>query len=196
MKKMAYALVVVVAMALAVRDTQYHISAHRITYIYKRDPNFLPISLAAPQFLEAHNKARAAVGVGPLKWSPSLANFASKLVSNMVDGKRDCNFADLSRRSRMYHIGSSNQHWAGGWLLKPRMVVDKWVEEKKYYNHTDNSCKPRHKCGSYTQVVWRKSLEVGCAQKTCYKFNRWVEMSGITICFYSPRGNVPGQRPY
>ncbi|XP_027905826.1 uncharacterized protein LOC114165381 [Vigna unguiculata] len=49
------------------------------------------------------------------------------------------------------------------------MAVEEWVKQKQFYNHTDNSCVANHKCGVYTQVVWRKSMELECAQVTCVK---------------------------
>lgn len=143
------------------------------------------LSAAAAEYLEAHNQARAAVGVGPLTWSESLANGTSRLVRYQRD-KMGCNFANLT--SGKY---GGNQLWASGQLVTPTMVVDTWVKEKEFYNHTDNTCVPNHQCGVYTQVVWRKSLELGCAQATCPK-----DQSSLSICFYSPPGNYVGESPY
>lgn len=96
-----------------------------------------------------------------------------------------CKFANLN--SSKY---GANQFWASGQAVTPRMVVDSWVGEKKYYNHTDNSCLPDHMCGVYTQVVWKKSLQLGCAQASC------ADSSSLTICSYDPPGNVIGESPY
>ncbi|KAF2295109.1 hypothetical protein GH714_031547 [Hevea brasiliensis] len=104
-----------------------------------------PMPTAARDFLEAHNQARAAVGVGPLKWSEMLANATSRLVRYQRN-KMGCQFANLSNS-----VYGGNQLWASGMAVTPRMVVDHWVEEKIYYNHTDNSCVPNHQCGVYTQ---------------------------------------------
>lgn len=147
----------------------------------------VPVALpsAARDFLEAHNQARAAVGVGPLKWTEMLANATSKLVRYQRD-KMGCQFANLTNSKF-----GGNQLWASGMTVTPRMVVDHWVQEKNYYNHTDNSCAPNHSCGVYTQVVWKNSLELGCAQATCVK-----EQASLTICFYNPPGNVIGESPY
>ena len=97
-----------------------------------------------------------------------------------------CQFANLSTSKY-----GGNQLWSGGMAMTPRMAVDNWVQEKNYYNHTDNSCAPNHSCGVYTQVVWRKSLELGCAQATCVK-----EQASLTVCFYDPPGNIIGESPY
>lgn len=73
------------------------------------------------------------------------------------------------------------------------MAVNHWVEEKSFYNHGDNTCAPNHRCGVYTQVVWRKSRDLGCDQAVCDKGGVSVT---LTVCFYSPPGNVVGESPY
>ncbi|ONH96691.1 hypothetical protein PRUPE_7G146300 [Prunus persica] len=140
----------------------------------------------ATEYLKAHNQARAAVGVEPLKWSEFLANATSRLVRYQRDNKA-CNFANLTSGSKY----GGNQLWASGQSVTPTMVVDTWLKEKDFYNHTGNSCVPNHSCGVYTQVVWKKSLELGCAQATCVK-----DQSSLSICFYNPPGNVIGESPY
>ncbi|XP_062102307.1 STS14 protein [Humulus lupulus] len=144
-----------------------------------------PLSSAAKEYLQAHNQARAAVGVEPLEWSETLANASSRLVRYQRN-KMSCQFANLTN-SRY----GANQFWAGGGTSTPRMAVDKWVEEKQYYNHANNTCAPNQTCGVYTQVVWRKSLRLGCAQATCVK-----DQTTLTICFYDPPGNYIGESPY
>ncbi|XP_021274324.1 STS14 protein [Herrania umbratica] len=139
---------------------------------------------AAREFLEAHNQARAAVGVGPLRWSEQLANATSRL-ARYQRNKMGCQFANLTDQKY-----GANQFWSGGAAVTPRMAVDTWVKEKSYYNYASNSCAPNHMCGVYTQVVWKNSSELGCAQATC------KEQITLTICFYNPPGNYIGEKPY
>ncbi|KAL0377805.1 UNVERIFIED_CONTAM: STS14 protein [Sesamum radiatum] len=136
-------------------------------------------------YLEAHNQARAEVGVGPLQWSQPLAKIASLLVRLQRD-KHNCSFANLANSKY-----GGNQLWAGGFRVTPRAAVETWVAEKKFYNYQDNSCAPDHRCGVYTQVVWKQSVELGCAQAGCAK-----DQSSLTICFYNPPGNIVGEKPY
>ena len=140
---------------------------------------------ATQEYLDVHNQARAEVGVAPLKWSQKLANATSLLVRYQRD-KQNCSFANLT--SGKY---GGNQLWASGMAVPPRTAVEAWVAEKKFYNYANNSCETDHQCGVYTQVVWRKSLELGCAQATCAK-----DVASLTICFYNPPGNVVGEKPY
>lgn len=161
----------------------FHGSSNGAAQPTSASPTALPT--AASEFLEAHNQARAAVGVGPLKWSEKLANASSRLVRYQRN-KMGCQFANLINSSY-----GGNQLWASGMAVTPRMAVDHWVQEKIYYNHANNSCVPNHQCGVYTQVVWKKSLELGCAQAACVK-----ERASLTVCFYNPPGNVVGESPY
>ncbi|KAF5193019.1 Pathogenesis-related protein [Thalictrum thalictroides] len=146
-----------------------------------------PVVLPLPpsEFLLAHNKARSAVGVGPLQWSKKLANDTSRLVRYQRN-KMSCNFAEM----KLTKYGM-NQFWASYMAVTPRTAVESWVEKKKYYNHTTNTCAKSQNCGVYKQVVWRKSIEFGCAQAKCSK-----DHVTLTICLYDPPGNVIGQKPY
>ncbi|KAJ9669919.1 hypothetical protein PVL29_026469 [Vitis rotundifolia] len=147
--------------------------------VAKRAPN------PTQEYLDAHNQARARVGVGPLQWSEQLAHETSLLVRYQRDNQ-GCEFANLKRGQY-----GANQLRVGRGIMSPRLVVESWVEQKKYYNHPANSCARNHTCGSYTQVVWRKSLELGCAMAVCGNVT-----ASLTICFYNPPGNYYGESPY
>jgi hypothetical protein len=148
-----------------------------------------PASLPSPakEFLESHNKARAEVGVEPLQWSEKLAKDTSLLVRYQRN-KMNCDFANLTASKY-----GGNQLWAGSAAaVTPSKAVEEWVKEKDFYIHANNSCVGNHECGVYTQVVWKKSLELGCAQATCTV----KEKASLTVCFYDPPGNVIGETPF
>ncbi|XP_024007377.1 STS14 protein [Eutrema salsugineum] len=143
------------------------------------------ISAAAKAFTDAHNKARATVGVSPLVWSQTLEAAASRLARYQRNQKK-CEFA--SPNPGRY---GANQLWAKGLAVTPSLAVETWVKEKPFYDYKSNTCDGNHTCGVYKQVVWRDSKELGCAQATCTK-----ESTVLTICFYNPPGNIVGQKPY
>ncbi|CAL9132763.1 unnamed protein product [Musa textilis] len=142
-----------------------------------------PQTSAEDQFLTGHNQARAAVGVGRLRWSPKLGSEASRVVAHQKE--EGCGFADLA--SSPY---GANQLWTS-YPVRPAEAVRSWVEEGKYYSYANNSCAAGHECGTYTQVVWRNTAEVGCAQANCV----WGGAT-LTLCLYNPPGNIQGQTPY
>jgi hypothetical protein len=169
---MAYALLIL-TMALAIP----HIPAQGAA----------PLPSVAKEYLEGHNKARAEVGVGPLRWSEELANAARRLVRYQKNNM-GCGLASLTN-----HKYGGNQLWTiNNKTMTPRMVVDKWVQEKEHYIYNFNECMSYFRtCVYYTQVVWRKSLELGCAQARCSQYG-----TSLTLCFYNPPGNIKGERPY
>ncbi|KAJ4791247.1 hypothetical protein LUZ62_042493 [Rhynchospora pubera] len=148
------------------------------------------IASISDQYLLPHNQARATVGVGPLSWSKNLTNLASQITSSQQQ-KAGCAFANLN--SSPY---GANQAWAS-YPMSPAEAVGSWVNQGKYYNHTSNTCAQGQQCGTYTQVVWRSSVELGCAQATCVsKAGGGTAAATLTLCLYNPHGNVLGQIPY
>ncbi|XP_022148794.1 pathogenesis-related protein PR-1 type-like [Momordica charantia] len=144
----------------------------------------IPSSLAqhAPHdFVNAHNAARAQVGVGPVHWDERVANFARQYANQRIN---DC---------QLVHSGGPyGENIAGstGHGLSGTDAVRLWVDEKQFYNHTANSCAPGKVCGHYTQVVWRNSVRIGCAKVRCRNGGTFI------TCNYDPPGNFAGQRPY
>ncbi|KAB1669802.1 hypothetical protein ES319_1Z009100v1 [Gossypium barbadense] len=175
---MAYALITILLLAIYHHTAQSAAPPPATT----APPSMLPP--AARDFLQAHNQARAAVGVAPLKWSQQLAN-ASSLIARYQRNKMGCQFANLTN-----HKYGANQLWGSGAAVTPLMAVETWVKEKDYYDYGTNTCAPNHKCGVYTQVVWKNSSDLGCSQATC------KDQVTLTICFYNPPGNYIGEKPY
>lgn len=135
---------------------------------------------AEKQYLDAHNAARAKVGVGPLVWDTTVANYAQRYANSR---RADC---------KLVHSGGpygENLAWSSG-DMSISAAVKMWVDEKKYYNYNSNSCAPGKVCGHYTQVVWRKSKKLGCAKVRCNSGGTFL------TCNYDPPGNWNGERPY
>ncbi|GMH23705.1 hypothetical protein Nepgr_025548 [Nepenthes gracilis] len=132
-------------------------------------------------FLDAHNTARAQVGVENLTWDDTVAAYALNY-ANQRSG--DCN---------LIHSGGpygENLAWASP-DLSATGAVDMWVNEKAYYDYGSNSCIDGQECLHYTQVVWRDSTHLGCARVSCANDN-----GVFVICNYDPAGNIVGQHPY
>lgn len=133
------------------------------------------------QMVAAHNAWRKQTGVPALRWSPQLANYAQAWANQLLkSGKFE------HRANSPY---GENLAWAQGQQLSPEQVVRMWGEEVNDYNYETNSCKPGKMCGHYTQVVWKKTTEVGCGMARGNGQEIWV-------CNYNPPGNYRGQKPY
>lgn len=137
-----------------------------------------------------HNQARASVSpapatpVPPLTWSTTVAAAAQLVASSCL----------FSHSSNGY---GENIYASAGSGVTPAAVVKSWTLEAANYTYATNTCASGKTCGHYTQVVWRSSQRLGCAQKTCTTgspfpgFPTW----DFWVCNYDPPGNSGG-RPY
>ncbi|KAJ6796815.1 pathogenesis-related protein PRB1-3-like [Iris pallida] len=136
----------------------------------------------SPQdFVDLHNSARSAVGVGPVSWDTTLEAYAKNYANQRVG---DC---------QLVHSGGpygENLFWGYGKPFDAADAVNSWVSEKQYYNYNSNTCAAGKVCGHYTQVVWRNSVNIGCARVICNSGAIFI------ICSYNPPGNYVGERPY
>ncbi|XP_058751470.1 pathogenesis-related protein 1-like [Vicia villosa] len=135
----------------------------------------------SPQdFLNAHNRARSEVGVGPITWDANVAAFAKNYVNQL---KGSC---------QLVHSGGQygeNLAW-GSPDLTGTAAVDMWIDEIQNYDYNSNSCF-NGECLHYTQVVWRDSVRLGCARVRCNNGR-----STIVSCNYDPPGNFIGEWPF
>ncbi len=133
------------------------------------------------QMVNAHNSWRQEIGVAPLSWSPKLASFAQDWANTLV--------ARNEFKHRANNNYGENLAASQGKSFSPTSVVKYWGEEVRDYNYKTNSCKSGEMCGHYTQLVWNKTKEVGCAKAQSGNKEVWV-------CNYNPPGNYIGQKPY
>jgi uncharacterized protein YkwD len=133
------------------------------------------------QMLNAHNNWRKKTRVPALTWSPQLAAYAQQWATKLLQENR------FEHRSNSRY--GENLAAASGQQLSPERVVKMWGDEVKDYNYATNTCKPGKVCGHYTQVVWRKTQQVGCGMARGNGREVWV-------CNYNPPGNYVGQKPY
>lgn len=130
------------------------------------------------EFVDAHNRWRAAEGARALTWSNRLADFAADWAEQLA-ARPDC---PLEHREPNPY--GENLAWFSGMQSRPRDVVDMWGEEIEDYNHSSGRCRAGKVCGHYTQVVDDRSREVGCARAEC------GDGQEVWVCNYNPPGNV------
>ncbi|GLT85893.1 hypothetical protein SLE2022_040650 [Rubroshorea leprosula] len=131
-------------------------------------------------YLDGHNAARAAVNVGPISWNDTIAAYARNYLRKHIG---DCNMVE-SGGAYGENLGWNSVDLTG------TDTVAMWVNEKSDYDYNSNSCAPNKVCGHYTQVVWRKSVRMGCAKVRCNNGGTLVS------CNYDPTGNYFGEKPY
>jgi pathogenesis-related protein 1 len=129
-----------------------------------------------------HNKVRAAVGVGPLKWSPTLATYSQKWADQLAGSTCKMEHRSDSQYGENIYTGTAGHFTAVD-------AAKAWESEKKLYAGgvlKQSNWKP---AGHYTQMVWRETRMLGCGEATCNKML-------IVVCNYDPPGNYIGRKPY
>lgn len=145
--------------------------------------------------LNVQNGARASIGVPALTWSTSLANVAQNWVNK-------CSYKHEPSSPYGNNLAANS-----GQPLTGVDCAQGWVNEKANYiggpiSSSGSQCKNSNfgSCGHYTQVVWRASTNVGCAVQSCTVNSPFGSFNGgkwnYCACYYSPAGNVIGQKPY
>ncbi|XBI57404.1 hypothetical protein VPH35_038806 [Triticum aestivum] len=137
------------------------------------------------QFLRAHNDARSAVGLPPLKWNLTLELDAMQYANKL---RVPCNLSPVPWAAD--GVYGRNLYWADGHHNATHAVAA-WVGERRWYDHRANACAPGKTCGEYTQVVWNTTRELGCGRRTCRN-----GLDTVAVCEYFPPGNYVGVPPY
>ena len=138
--------------------------------------------------VDRHNQARQERFIGSdLRWSPTLVesaqSYADYLASSGIFGHDRSN------------IGIYGENlYAASYRADYEDAINAWLNEEPYYNYERNSCQSGRKCGHYTQIIWEKSTEVGCAMAIYERGAKkgWT----LVVCRYNPPGNYIGQLPY
>ncbi len=145
-------------------------------------PAASPLSAEEKALLDYHNRVRADVKVPPLVWSDKLKVVAAAWGQKLVAKGCVMEHSQGSGYGENLYMGSAEYF----------TMVDagkSWESEKQYYSGAPLSGSNWYKSGHYTQMVWRKTTELGCAKVTC-------KGSLIVICNYNPPGNFMGQKAY
>jgi pathogenesis-related protein 1 len=169
----------------------------------------------------AHNAIRAKVQtsmpLGPLVWSPVLADYAQQWATTLASSPSTCAApqhrpgSDLVAHGYGENLatfggaGFNNRDGSAAANVSTAMqAVDAWASEVMCWtygtirgteqcNATCTTNLHSDGCGHYTQIVWRKSTQVGCGVASCKIGSRTQD---IWICNYAPEGNFVGQAPY
>ncbi|XP_019643203.1 PREDICTED: peptidase inhibitor 16-like [Branchiostoma belcheri] len=139
----------------------------------------------AKNCLAAHNELRAKHGAPALKLSDKLTEHAQKWAEYLASiGKlQHSQGSGYGENIAMY------AQWGLGSADKPaRYFVEQWYSEVDRYDFAKSTYQPG--TGHFSQVVWKGSKELGVGTA---KRENWMGMTlYVTVCNYSPRGNMLG----
>jgi hypothetical protein len=140
------------------------------------------------RLLIVHNQERMALGLEPLSWNPALAQSAQQWANYLASTGR------FEHSPENHRAPEGENLWAGtkGYFA-PEAMVNAWVREKQFFRpgvFPNNSTTGRvEDVGHYTQLVWRATKEVGCAEASSTR-------EDILVCRYAEAGNYRGERPF
>ncbi|RWS21538.1 hypothetical protein B4U80_09524 [Leptotrombidium deliense] len=95
---------------------------------------------------------------------------------------------ELSEKCLFDHSGNKGSGYGENLAAGPTECeanVKLWTDEKPLYNSSNTEWQAE--AGHYTQVVWKDSLDLCCAQASHCKYKT------VTLCSYYPHGNVIGK---
>lgn len=137
----------------------------------------------AREFLRAHNVYRCVTGSVLLQWDARAFRTARKYAMEAPTHRPQ---HSLESKRKSPNGSPYGENVAIGETLQPGVVVSRWYNEIRS-TYAGQGGAPRNGqigLGHYTQIVWRKTLRVGCS----FGQNRKV-----AICHYDPSGNERGK---
>jgi Cysteine-rich secretory protein family len=144
-------------------------------------------SSISEEILNAHNQYRLEVDVPFLIWSEALASDAQDWANHLAAlGGQTLEHAENTGQGENLWMGTSG-------FFSPTEMVSSWGEEQQYFQGGTfpdvSSTGNWFDVGHYTQLVWRKTTEVGCGIAT-------AGGNDIFVCRYNPPGNFMGEPVY
>jgi uncharacterized protein YkwD len=151
-------------------------------------------SNVASQYVDAINAVRQAV-TAPTNYSGTWAPLPNVTWSDTVAASAQtwANTLASTQNCGLTHESNTGygENLAAGMNLTPSAAVKLWADEKSKYTYSAKYTQADFNGGSghYTQLVWRKSTEVGCGSATC---------GGTVVisCRFNPPGNYLGEPVY
>lgn len=141
----------------------------------------------AQQIVVLHNTMRAEVAVAPLRWSEEVAAYAQQWADHLASTR--CGMEHRPRSGKWRQEYGENLFIGTVGYYGISDAVRAWAREQSSYRGGAAPASRFAGVGHYTQMVWRKTVRIGCATAVC---NGML----IVVCNYDPRGNLLGQSPY
>jgi uncharacterized protein YkwD len=147
--------------------------------------------LAGGDYVKAHNDLRAKHCVPPLKISKTLEADAARWALELAK-KGEVEHESMDKRKgageNLYTASRSASQYTLGDEVHREAAASWYSEIKDYRFNATNPSEEKGEgdIGHFTQLVWKASTEVGCANATYAKDGMFTVVS---VCRYAPMGN-------
>jgi uncharacterized protein YkwD len=131
---------------------------------------------AVAEILNAHNKVREQFNLGKLTWNCKLAEFAQEWASRGIFEHRT---------DSLYGENIFATKVTG---LSPAIAVQRWLAEQSFWDNKTGACEAGKVCSHYTQVVWKKTTQIGCGVNPGAA-GTWKT---LVVCNYDPASSSIG----
>ena len=160
---------------------------------------------------DAHNRIRKRHGAEPLSKDETLKNEAQVIADKCDLNPKKIQETDTPGENRFFLLGPDEgpEEFEGLQALESLVghVMHDWYDTAMSYYDPNQS---EHKDGKtwtwtysdpFTQVVWKSTQRLGCAQAKCtlrtvskrQKKTKKPLQGTVVVCKYDPPGNIPGQ---
>ncbi len=137
--------------------------------------------------LQEHNRVRSAVGVGLFSWSSDLAEYAQQWADHLAGS--ECQIEHRPTEGEWKGIYGENLFTGTAGYYDVGDGVEAWESEEPFFKGDAVTLANVQQIGHYTQLVWRRTTQVGCGKAKC-------QGRIILVCNYAPPGNVVDEVPY
>jgi len=176
-----------------IRNTNFTDAVH--TGRYRRQAQLLTPKEKS-EIVDHHNVLRALEGADNMEmmaWNDFLAEWAATWAAKCTwehgDVKLEGNNLEYKKLGQNLYATTSTK-------LDLTAGIQAWYDEKAGYDYDTLGCSI-DMCGHYTQVVWAKSVHVGCAVHQCQPLKKTTfAKAQYLVCNYGPPGNVRGKKPF
>uniref|UniRef100_A0A5K3F4P6 SCP domain-containing protein n=1 Tax=Mesocestoides corti TaxID=53468 RepID=A0A5K3F4P6_MESCO len=134
--------------------------------------------------LEFHTRLRETVS--PTAGNMMMMNYSLEMENLAIKWVKRCRFEHPSSTTDSVYAGyGQNLALIGGYLPNLTQMAQGWYNEISDYTYANNYC--RGVCGHYTQMVWARSVGLGCAMKQCDHIKPdWPKPVFLMACQYAP----------
>ncbi len=132
--------------------------------------------------MDLHNSVRRSWGAGPLSWDQGLANEAQNWVNHLAS---TCTIVHGGMNDHGQNLYVKNQKPTapcnGDTTCMAKASMNAYIQEPVNRGTTNHM----------TQVLWRSTQRVGCAQSSVARCGSYNNI--YTACHYDPPGNINGR---